>query len=565
MITSPIETKNDIALRLTSVSKRYPLASNFAKHTEDNLQEFWALKALSLEIGKGQILGIIGRNGAGKSTLLNIISGVVSPTQGSVFVEGRVLGLFNLGTGFQDELTGRENIFLNGSIMGASRKELEEKLNSVIDFSELGNFIDMPLGSYSQGMRLRLGFGILANLDFDILVIDEVLAVGDVLFQHKCLERLLHFKRQGKTLLISSQSLDLMERLADKVALLEHGNLLFYGDTPEGINRYHSLLNSEKFFVGPGEKNSAFIENTKKWAEDTSLWGKKLGTKEIVIEKVEFVNKFGLKSNCIRTKEPLKIKVFFNARDIVKDPHFGVAIFRGDGAYCYGPNTAFDGCSIKELKKGRGYFSLTLKKVLLAPGEYRISVAILDKNEVLAFDYHNGCYTLKIEGYENAAKEILNLPFRISPSNWFNLKRRTHCLPLLACLEPTGFTLESLKSFNGSNQESNVFLTNEKARFIVDFKFSEVSRKNHYFWFGIFRDDGVCCQSVTRPFRKNIFKITFPRLPLLPGKYKFSIGIWNSENKRFVACFKDVHAIQMRFSKQDHGTVYLVHKWQYSY
>lgn len=233
-------------MQLCSVGKKYP----FTKQQFSVLKDFWALKDVSLDVYQGEIVGIIGRNGAGKTTLLNIMAKVLFPTEGEVFSNGRVLGLFNLGVGFQDELTGRGNIFLNGSLLGATKKEIEDKLNSIVEFSELGDFINMPLGTYSQGMRLRLGFSIVVNLKFDILVIDEVLAVGDVLFQNKCFERLMDFKREGKTLVITNQSLDLMERLCDRVILLDHGKTLFQGNVVEAINRYRLLLNTEKFFVG---------------------------------------------------------------------------------------------------------------------------------------------------------------------------------------------------------------------------------------------------------------------------------------------------------------------------
>lgn len=251
MTISPIKASPDQkqacrVMQLCSVGKKYP----FTKQHVSPLKDFWALKGVSLDVYQGEIAGMIGRNGAGKTTLLNIMARVLYPTEGEVFSNGKVLGLFNLGVGFQDELTGRGNIFLNGSLLGATKREIEDRLNSIVEFSELGDFINMPLGTYSQGMRLRLGFSIVVNLEFDILVIDEVLAVGDVLFQNKCFERLMDFKREGKTLVITNQSLDLIERLCDRVILLDHGKALFQGDVVEGISRYRFLLNTEKFFVG---------------------------------------------------------------------------------------------------------------------------------------------------------------------------------------------------------------------------------------------------------------------------------------------------------------------------
>src|SRR4030042_3472005 len=183
----------DEIILLEAVSKKYPLAK-YAKSAKCNFADFWALKDVSLDVKSGEILGIIGRNGAGKTTLLNIIAGVSTATSGNIIVDGKAVGLFNLGVGFQDELTGRENIFLNGALLGASKRQIEDMLSFIIEFSELGGFFVRPLGAYSQGMRMRLGFSIVINLDFDILVIDEVLAVGDALFQNKCFQRLMGFR-----------------------------------------------------------------------------------------------------------------------------------------------------------------------------------------------------------------------------------------------------------------------------------------------------------------------------------------------------------------------------------
>lgn len=491
---------------LNSVGKKYPIMK--AQHKDINLQDFWAIKDVSVDIESGHVIGIIGRNGAGKTTLLNIIAGVLSPTEGEVLVSGKVISLFNLGVGFQDELSGKENIFLNGAILGASREELKNKLDSIIEFSELGNFINMPLGSFSQGMKLRLGFSIIANLDFDILVIDEVLAVGDSLFQSKCYEKLMGFKRQGRTLVITSQDMGIIERLCDEAMVLDHGRLIFKGSSIEAINKYRTILNTEKFFVGPVRCAKPMVENTKKWADDKSDWGKELGAKEVTIESVQLMNRFGFKVRAIQTRQYLKIKVFFTVKDRIREPHFGVAIFREDGVYCYGPNTAYDGYCIPELKPGKGCFLLEYKNILLAPGEYRISVAIWDKNERVAYDYHNAYYGLKVKGRKNTGKELLNIPYVIKSSIPDNIDRRT-------------------------------FVTKQPLAIKID-KYLD-----------IYRDDGILCQSISMPFKRNNKSYAyFPEMPLLPGRYF-------AKNGTDDICFNFI------FNKQDHGTVYLDHRWSW--
>ena len=572
MITSPTKTIQVKAVELKGIGKKYPIIKTPKRDINAEFEDFWALKDVFLEACLGEVWGIIGRNGAGKTTLLNIIAGVLSPTEGEVSVKGKVLGLFNLGVGFQDELSGRENIFLNGAIIGAKREELVSKLNSIIEFSELGDFIDMPLGTYSQGMRLRLAFSIITSLEFDILVIDEVLAVGDALFQSKCFERLMDFRRAGKTLVITNQSMDLIERLCDKAVLLNHGRLIHHGSTLECINKYHALLDTEKFFVGPEQKQLNLVENTKKWAEDISSWGRRIGTKEVIIEKVEFKNRLGWNTSRVKSGGPLKIKVRFRVRNKVKEPHFGVAIFRNDGVYCYGPNTAFDGYNISELKQGKGYFELNYPELLLAPGDYRVSVAIWDKNETLAFDYHEGYYKLTIIGSHNSTNELLNQLRKFYFKNYLNFSKNSLINPDLSLLndkwekkiETNGIKVESVRLLNYAGEEKDVFKTNEFLKLVINFSNFTGSAKNHYLWVGLYRDDSIYCHGVTQAFNKGKeFEISFPKLPLLPGCYRISFGIWDRLKHEFNMCHHAIYPFRMVFNREDHGTIYLEHNWKW--
>ncbi len=573
----PIQSIN--ALQLIAVSKKYPLHGNEQRNKQDLTADFWALKEINLCIERGQAFGVIGRNGAGKTTLLNIIAGTLAATKGDVLVNGKVVGLFNLGIGFQDELSGKENIFLNGAILGASRREIEDKLSAIVEFSELGDFINMPLGSYSQGMRLRLGFSIIANLDFDILVIDEVLAVGDALFQNKCFERLIDFKRAGKTLIITTQGLGFIERLCDKVMLLDHGISLFEGEVQEGINRYRNLLNTEKFFVGlPRRKASELIANTKKWADNISDWGKKFGGKEIVIDLVEFIDKHGVKTNRIKTQEALRVKVSFAVRDRVENPHFGIAIFRKDGVYCYGPNTEFDEYVITELKPARGYFMLDYFQLQLAPGEYKVSIAVWDKNESLAFDYHYGYYELIVTGYDNKKDGFLNMPFEIGCPilgrrllSFFTRKKKKVDINLDLLQDKFGQTLDNnsivikyVKFFDHQGNKKDIFMTNEGVKFTIGLDYKQPMNKGLYLWFGIYRDDGVYCQGVTISLGGDKdYSIVFPKFSLLPGAYSISIGVWDSATSKFLIYQHGVYPLRMVFDKQDHGTIYLEHEWRW--
>jgi len=529
---------------------------------------FWALKDISLDVAQGEIAGIIGRNGAGKTTLLNIIADVLSPTQGEVKTKGRKLGLFNLGVGFQDELTGRENIFLNGAILGANRGEIEEKLSGIIGFSELGNFIDQPLGTYSQGMRLRLGFSIIANLDFDILIIDEILAVGDLLFQNKCFEKIMDFRRCGKTLVITNQNMELMERICDRIALLEHGRLVYFGEKEEAVRRYRELLAKEGFFVGSSNTTADIFENTKKWADEPQNWGKILGTKEVVIEKVAFKTRFGFNCASLRSRAPLQIKVDFTALNDIKEPHFGVAIFRNDGVYCYGPNTAFDGKVFPILKKGKGSFTLNYQSVLLAPGDYRVSIAVWDKNEAVAFNYHDGCYKFSVNGEVDLSNQLLNMPlagFSKLPSSLRKIRPDLRALgnSWMQKSESPDTGPGYLKVYNSSHEEKNKFRTGEFVKLSVFFPEGKEYDPQNYIWVGFYRDDRIFCQgAVLKMGHANKTEFIFRNLPLLPGEYRVSFGVWNEGKKKFLSFYHALYPLHMVFSKGDHGTVYLEHSWK---
>jgi len=569
LLTEPREERcpapANILVELAGVGKKYKLAKS----------DFWALRDINFSVEQGRILGILGRNGAGKTTLLNIIAGALAVTEGKVSLRGKVLALFNLCIGFQDELSGRENIFLNGMLLGASRKELESKLDEIIAFSELGDFIEMPLGTYSQGMRLRLGFSVVVNLDFDILVIDEVLAVGDALFQNKCFQRLTEFRRAGKTLIITNQGIDLIKRLSDTIVVVNHGRLVFLGNPEDAIARYQVLLNTEQFSVLPQD----IVKSTKRSAGDISAWGQKLGTKEAVINNVEILNKWGFLCQEIETNSPLKVKVHFAVKDTIKESHFGVAIFREDGMYCYGPNTQFDNMHIPLLKPGSYYFIFDCEALLLAPGRYYISVAIWDKDETVAYDYHNGCYHLtvsgKICGNENA---LTNIPFKynysINPARLFNLFTGRNTFPSLdlssvAWGQSYGLNnieVKQVKFLDIKNKENNIFFTGEPVKIAVSFNRYPYRNKDLWLWIGIYRSDGVYCQGIIVPFfNKGGHIMYFPELALLPGGYAVSIGIWSSKTCNFLMYQHGLYPFAMEFNRQDHGTVFLKHTWIWNY
>jgi len=213
------------------------LKDPFAKHVSK--ESFWALRNISLEIKKGEMIGVIGKNGSGKSTLLKLIAGITKPTEGKIYLYGRVSSLLEIGTGFHPDLTGKENIFLNGVIMGMSRKEVKDKFDRIVDFAGVGKFLDVPVKRYSSGMYIRLAFAVAAHIEPDILIVDEVLSVGDAEFQEKCMKRMEEISKiEGRTVLFASHNLEAIQRLCNRTVLLEQGRIIRSGKTREVIRSY---------------------------------------------------------------------------------------------------------------------------------------------------------------------------------------------------------------------------------------------------------------------------------------------------------------------------------------
>jgi ABC-type polysaccharide/polyol phosphate transport system ATPase subunit len=527
--------------------------------------EFWALKGINMEVEKGKVIGIIGRNGAGKTTLLNILAGISTPTVGEIKIDGRVSSLLTLGAGFQDELTGKENIYLNGSILGMSRDEINKKYRSIMEFSELDSFLDAPLRTYSKGMYLRLGFSVAVHMDFDIFLIDEILSVGDVSFQKKCFDKIDEFKKQGKTMIITSQGLDVIERLCDEVFLLENGEIVQRGLLQKVAACYLELLKEKKLSETFQRRYGEL-----KWWADKRFWEKKEGSKEVRIVEVKTYNSYGRQTNRFKTGKKVQVKAYFVAEQDVREPHFGVAIFREDGVYCYGPNTSFDGQQIDKLNKGEGFFSIEYKSLCLKPGRYRFSTAIWDKNEIWAYDYHVGFYKFEIIGKNNSA-QLLNLKYRWEPYHiWekfkilprkksdtsFNLSRQ--------CQDKTSSDIEisSVELLDSSDNPKSIFNTGEDLKIKLQFKFLK-KPQNYYLWLGIFRSDDIYCHGVSKKLEKETMSLTYPKFSLLTGDYYLSLGIWRKNQREPLLYKHKASVFKMSFLGEDHGTVYLEHSWRH--
>ena len=562
---------------LDSVSKKFSLSHNrdtttsalsYGTPRTGSITEFWALRNIDMKIDKGRVVGVIGRNGSGKTTLLNLIAGITRPTFGEIETEGRVASLLTLGAGFQGELTGRENIYLNGSILGMSRKEVDKKYNRIAAFSELDEFLGFPLQAYSQGMRLRLGFSVAIHAEFDILLIDEILSVGDVAFQNKCFSAINKFRDLGKTMIIASQSLEMIERLCDKSYLLEEGEIVEQGD-PQTLEKHYRELLKE------GKTVKAFQRRAKKlnWWADKSQWGSKESTDETTITKVTMRDGYNRIKRRFKPGERVTIKADFEVVGRVSEFYFGVAIFREEGVYCYGPNTYFDGHRFSRVtKKGRGFFSITFKPLGLQPGQYRLSVAIWDKSEMWPYDYHIGYYGFEIAG-ESKHQQLLQLTHKWDgPLFYKGLLVRSPDMPIAVMNQhrktqdiiatENKFELLSIHLTDIFNTEKPYFSTGEDLKVKLCFN-PEEKYSNCVVWVGLFRSDNIYCHGALTKLYSYEPQLVYRRLPLLTGDYYISVAVWEEGQSHILYYKHKATCFKMLFMGEDHGTVYMRHSWQW--
>ncbi|MBC7233180.1 MAG: ABC transporter ATP-binding protein [Chloroflexi bacterium] len=357
------------------------LIRTLGRNHNHSREEFWVLRDLDLEVEQGETLGIIGSNGAGKSTLLKLIAGIIQPTTGKITVKGRLAALLELGAGFHPDLTGRENVFLSGSILGLTAHEMRSRFDEIVSFAELEKFIDMPLRYYSSGMQVRLGFSIAACLDPDILLIDEVLAVGDEAFQKKCLARIDEFCRSGKTILLVSHNLEAVKQLCSRVLWLETNQPAVEGPAVEMVEKYRLHV---------------WEEEAKKRAHDASAHGSvdqdtqsvsktRWGSGEIIVSDVRLINRAGVPVHWIQCGDPLTIEIHYHVQRAVPDVVFGIAIYRSDGLWCYGTNTEIDAVDLGPLADD-GVVCVDFPSLGLIAGEYSLDVALHD-SDGHAYDY----------------------------------------------------------------------------------------------------------------------------------------------------------------------------------
>ncbi len=376
-------------------------------------ETFAALQDVSFTVKAGSTFGVIGRNGSGKSTMLKLVAGITKPTTGTVRVQGRISALIELGAGFHPEISGRENVFINGIMLGLSKREITSRFDEIVEFAELEDFIDAPVKTYSSGMYMRLGFAVAIHVDPDVLLIDEVLAVGDEGFTHKCLDKFGEFRRRGKTILLVTHGLGLVERFCDEAVWLDAGSVKAVGDPKRVIGAYMTDVErqEEALLQGVDAKAHEVAEAaptpeveerpddpvevaegpTDMFLATEGRWG----SREVEITDVTLVGPDGTPGHLFHSGDALQVRIRLKTKIPVSDFVFGVGLFNADGVCCYGTNTEIERYRSIVIE-GDETVVLDIDRLDLVGGTYKLDVAVHSR-EGYPYDYHRLLYTFRVK------------------------------------------------------------------------------------------------------------------------------------------------------------------------
>jgi ABC-type polysaccharide/polyol phosphate transport system ATPase subunit len=369
---------------------------------------FPALTDVSFSVPQGSTFGVVGRNGSGKSTALKLVAGITKPTSGRVTVRGRISALIELGAGFHPEISGRENIYINGTMLGLTKREIQRRFDEIVEFAELQEFIDAPVKTYSSGMYMRLGFAVAIHVDPDVLLVDEVLAVGDEGFTHKCLDKFGEFKRRGKTILLVTHSLGLVERFCDEAVWLDAGQKRAQGDPKRVTGAYVTDVErqEEQFLVSTDAKAAEGVRAADETpvgpvdagasAADMFQAGEgRWGSGGVEIREVTFLNDQGIATHVFHSGEPLTLRLNVRAQRAINDFVFGVGIFNAEGVCVYGTNTEIEEHQADTLA-GDAEVDLVIDALDLVEGTYKLDAAV-HKRDGAPYDYHRLLYTFRVK------------------------------------------------------------------------------------------------------------------------------------------------------------------------
>jgi ABC-type polysaccharide/polyol phosphate transport system ATPase subunit len=377
---------------------------------------FHALQGVSFQVPRGSTYAIVGRNGSGKSTMLKCVAGITKPTTGRVTVRGRISALIELGAGFHPEISGRENVFINGIMLGLTKREVARRFDEIVEFAELEDFIDAPVKTYSSGMYMRLGFAVAIHVDPDVLLVDEVLAVGDEGFTHKCLDKFADFRRRGKTILLVTHSLGLVERFCDEALWIDGGRARASGDPRRVVGAYVTdVEKSEEATLAAGDARARELADTPGSAPPAEAAGRpddpisaaiapddmfrategRWGSREVEITGVRFLDGASQPGHVFASGAAVTIVLDVRAKQPVTDFVFGVGIFNADGVCCYGTNTSLDELKSERLD-GAGEVRFVIDRLDMVEGTYKVDVAV-HARDGLPYDYHRLLYTFRVK------------------------------------------------------------------------------------------------------------------------------------------------------------------------
>ncbi len=350
----------------------------FLMFKQSRYETLMALKDITFDVPRGEVLGIIGPNGSGKSTLLKILAGIYRPTTGTFKLNGKVAALLELGAGFHPELTGRENVYLNGSILGMTRREMDSRYGEIVEFSGLKRFMDTPIKSYSSGMIVRLGFSIAVAVDPEIILIDEVLGIGDIGFAKKSFERIQEYARSGRTILFVSHDMSAISYFCNRVIRLDEGCIMSIGDPEETTEEYIKSLKQRRSDIR-GKGQLLFRDQ---------LARERKGTGEMKIESVKFLDRQGREAYLFKTGDPMRIAIEYSTTQPIANHIFFMTIHRSSGEVIIGPLQH----DVGETLNGPGHLSVSIDKIPLLRGEYLVTLGFFKPDMVEAYDFHDKYY-----------------------------------------------------------------------------------------------------------------------------------------------------------------------------
>ena len=400
-------------IKIENVTKKFRLYSdrplsikeNIVRGMKNTYKEFYALNDVSFEVKKGSTIGLIGKNGRGKSTLLKMINRTMFPDKGKITINGKIASLIELGAGFHPELSGRENIYNNATIFGFSKEEIDKRLPEIIEFSELEEFIDNTLRTYSSGMYARLAFSVAIHVDADILLVDEILGVGDINFQSKCANKIYEMKRNGTTIILVTHDMSTIDRLCDYAVWLDHGKKIAEGSPKEIQNAYLKYMAEEQ---EERQKLEETKEKIKEEEKDTEVekedvrkkithLGEHFGNGNVIFTSCKLLDEKGVDRRSFNTGQNVKLQAEYLCQVDPKDlqVNIGFEISNTQGAYIYGTNTSREGHKKLKLKK-KGIIEIELENLNLLPGDYSIGIAIADLEEKASYDHYRSIAQFKM-------------------------------------------------------------------------------------------------------------------------------------------------------------------------